>query len=109
MSWDIGIELNKFAFEHSSWNYTHNCNKMMAEAGFNWVYNLDGVLVKDTIPKFQEMLKNLKADPEKFRAMNPQNFWGDYDSLVKLWETEILPRAIEISNAIPEVTWYESS
>ena len=109
MSWDIGIALNEICFENASWNYTHNCNDMMRDAGYNWVYSLGGQKVIDTIPKFQEMLQNLKHDPEKFRAMNPSNGWGSYDSLVNLWETDILPRAIEISEKIPDVTWWECS
>ncbi len=109
MGWSIGIELNGIPLGNSSWNYTHNCNDMMRFSGFDWIYNLGGQKVIDTIPKFQEMLKNLKSDPEKYRAMNPVNGWGDYDSLVDMWENEILPEAIEISSKIPECTWWESS
>ena len=109
MSWDIGIELNGFEFKNTDWNYTHNCNQMMRGAGYDWIYNLDKVKVKDTIPHFEKMLENLKAEPEKYRSMNPSNNWGDYDSLVALFETEIIPTAKKISDAIPEATWWESS
>jgi len=109
MAWDIGIHLNGIRFENASWNYTHNCNKMMKIAGYDWIYNLDGQKVADTIPKFQEMLKNLKSDPEKFRAMNPSNGWGSYDSLVNMWEYQILPRAIVIIEEVPDATWWEWS
>jgi hypothetical protein len=41
--------------------------------------------------------------------MNPANGWGDYTSLVELWDTEILPAAKRVSEKIPEVTWWEAS
>lgn len=108
MSWDIGIELCGYKFQDKEWNYTHNCNDMMRAAGVDWVYTLDGLKVKDTIPQFEMMLENLKADPERYIAMNPPNGWGDYNSLVAIWE-EIIPEAKKISEAIPEVTWWEWS
>ena len=108
MSWDIGFELNNYRFEDKSWNYTHNCNDMMRAAGYDWIYNLDGLKVKDTIQQFEHMLENLKSDPERYIAMNPANGWGDYASLVAIWE-EIIPEAQKIVEAIPEVTWWEWS
>lgn len=50
----------------------------------SWWEHLDGM----TGPKGAEFLHliilRLEADPERFRAMNPPNNWGDYDSLVKV-------------------------
>lgn len=109
MSWDIGISVSGYQLEGCSWNYTHNCNQMMRGANFNWVYTLDGQLVADTVDNFKMMLANLKADPERFRALNPVNGWGSYDSLVELWETEILPTVIDVAEKIPNATWWESS
>lgn len=109
MSWSIGFKLNGIKLENCEWNYTHNCNNMMRDAGYNWIYDLHEKKVIDTIDNFEHMLANLKADPEKFRVMNPPNGWGDYDSLVEIWENEILPEAKRISTKIPEVTWWESS
>ena len=108
MSWDIGIELNGVKFENADWNYTHNCNDMMRDAGYDWIYGLHGQLLSDTLPKFQAMLENLESNPEKYRAMNPENGWGDYDRLCALWR-EILPRAKEIAEAVPNATWWECS
>lgn len=109
MSWSIGFTINGIELSNYKWNYTHNCNNMMREANFDWIYNLDGLKVKDTLPQFEMMLANLKADPEKFRAMNPANGWGDYNSLVELWEIEILPAAKYVVEKLPEVTWWEFS
>lgn len=109
MSWDIGFELNNHQFDNSSWNYTHNCNDMMREAGYDWVYHLGGQRIADTLPQFESMLEKLKADPARFKLMNPSNGWGDYDSLVDLWENSILPAARQIAQDIPEATWWEWS
>ncbi len=108
MSWDIGIELNGVKFDNANWNYTHNCNDMMREAGYDWIYHLDGKRVADTLPKFQAMLDELKAHPEKYQAMNPENGWGNYDCLCDLWR-KILPRAQEIVEKVPNATWWEWS
>jgi hypothetical protein len=45
------------------------------------------------------IIKGLEADPERFRAMNPENGWGDYDSFLKT--------LAEMRNAVPEwpTTW----
>jgi predicted alpha/beta superfamily hydrolase len=109
MSWDIGIHLNGIRFTEAEWNYTHNTNAMMREAGYDWIYQLDGEKVIDTLPKFKAMLANLKAHPEYYRALNPANGWGNYDRLVHKWENEILPRAEEIAAKVPEAQWWEWS
>lgn len=33
-----------------------------------------------------EAVERLKADPEKYRAMNPKNGWGDYESATRFLE-----------------------
>lgn len=109
MSWNISININGISLENADWNYTHNCNQMMRDAGYDWVYHLDGQRLDETLPKFEAMLKNLKAEPKKYRAMNPDNSWGDYDSLVKLWEEEIIPRAKEILTKVTDAQWSEWS
>lgn len=108
MSWDIGIEVNGVHFENADWNYTHNCNEMMRQAGYDWVYHLSGQRVCETLPRFQAMLDELESHPQKYRAMNPENGWGSYDSLCKKWR-EILPRAKEIVESVPNATWWEWS
>jgi hypothetical protein len=81
---------------------------MMQQAGYDWVYSLSGQKVIDTLPKFRSMLENLKADPDTYRAMNPSNGWGDYDRLVALLD-QILIRAQEIVESVPDAQWWECS
>ena len=108
MSWDIGIHLNGIHFENAEWNYTHNTNEMMRKAGYDWVYSLSDQKVIDTLPKFRSMVENLKASPKKYRSMNPENGWGDYDRLVALLD-KLLIRANEIVESVPEAQWWECS
>ncbi len=81
-----------------SWNVTYNLNPMLREAG--WTWPCEGHLFADTVwcadyikgaraadigEKAMYVLRNLEAEPEKYRAMNPPNGWGSYDGLLTVW------------------------
>lgn len=108
MSWDVWIHCNGIKFEDAYWNYTHNCNAMMRDAGYDWVYHLDMQQVNETLPQFQAMIETLKANPEKYRAMNPPNGWGNYDELVDILE-KMMIRSKEIADRVPNAKWREWS
>lgn len=59
-----------------------------------WWHLLDGKSGPDGAAFLDRIIRGLEAEPERFRAMNPENGWGDYDSLVK--------KLIEMRNAVPE-------
>jgi hypothetical protein len=86
MSWDIWLVTEVDGHDISvgdSFNYTHNCNPMIREAGLTeWPYEVDGWRAGELAERLDEAIRNLEADPKKYRAMNPENGWGDYDSLV---------------------------
>lgn len=78
--------------ERPSWNVTYNLSPMLWDAGWQWpdgwtwsTQYLEGVKAADIGEKAMYVLRNLEADPEKYRAMNPENGWGDYDGLVRVW------------------------
>jgi hypothetical protein len=100
-------------------NYTHNCNRMIGAAllasegvhtatastlsddhpvakiiGPAWFERLDGMSGKAGQEYLDKIIKTLKADPDGYRAMNPDNGWGDYDSLVKV--------LTEMRDAVPD-------
>src|SRR5688572_13860735 len=90
MSWDISLHDDR-GHTDGSWNYTHNCNGMantvLAERGVDdpgtaWWKRLVGVDGPTGAALLHEIITGLEADPERFRAMNPPNGWGDYDSFV---------------------------
>jgi hypothetical protein len=68
-------------------NVTHNLNKMAEAAGIYkalWRPEELGVLyAEDLIPRLQLGLDKLLADPETYKALNPENGWGTYEGLVR--------------------------
>ncbi len=71
-------------------NITHNLTKMASAAGLYdalWQPEEIGVTeARALIPILTKGLEVLRADPEKFKAMNPANGWGSYDGLVRFTE-----------------------
>lgn len=97
MSWDAD-------FDGRSWNYTHNTNRMIAAAyeaatgegtangsgvlgpviGPAWWDRLNGLTGREGAALLALITDALEADPERYRAMNPENGWGSYDSLLSI-------------------------
>lgn len=68
-------------------NITHNLNTMAEAAGvYKHLWRPDEVGITKAAQLFtplREGLKRLKANPSRFEALNPDNGWGDYSSLVE--------------------------
>jgi hypothetical protein len=99
-----GGAVSTATYDVEDWNYTHNTNGMIAAAyeavsgeqteecdgplgpviGAAWWRRLDGASGGDGAAYLGQIIKGLEADPERFRAMNPENGWGDYDRLLKV-------------------------
>jgi hypothetical protein len=98
MSWDAD-------FDGSWWNYTHNTNRMIAAAfeamtgvetkpsdfpilgeiiGPTWWDRLNGKSGTEGAEYLSLIITGLEADPARYRAMNPDNGWGDYDGVLKV-------------------------
>jgi hypothetical protein len=67
-------------------NITHNLGAMAREAG---VYlacwrpeEIGAEKAADIVPVLTEGLRLLREDPDRFKALNPENGWGDYEGLV---------------------------
>ena len=73
------------------WNVTHNLGKMASEAGiYKQIWRPDEIEVhkaSQLIGALEAGLDLLRADPERFKAFNPENGWGSYEGLVKFVET----------------------
>lgn len=67
-------------------NITHNLGAMAEEAGIYrclWYPDEIGITkARELIDPLREGLHRLKMDPEKYKAFNPKNGWGNYDGLV---------------------------
>jgi hypothetical protein len=89
VSWDATLYDDRGHVE-GDWNYTHNTNGMINLAAVRlsdeptWWKQLDGMTGVQGAEYLRRIVKALEADPERFRAMNPPNGWGDYDSLLKV-------------------------
>jgi hypothetical protein len=83
MSLDVWLEISATPFEA---NITHNLNRMAEAAG---VYKVlwrpeenEIKCARDLIKPLSEGLRLLHSDPERFKKLNPDNGWGDYEGLV---------------------------
>jgi len=82
-------------------NYTYNVSKMWYEAmpGSKQFVDIDGMTGDDSIPVLQTAITRLKADPDKYQAMNPENGYGTYTGFVEFLE-ELKKMAVENPNRI---------
>lgn len=68
-------------------NITHNLGEMAAAAGIYkalWRPEEIGITkAKELIVPLADGLAMLRVEPEKFKALNPKNGWGNYEGLVR--------------------------
>lgn len=68
-------------------NITHNLNRMADKAGiYHAMWRPDEIGIfkaGDLIMPLEAGLEILKADPDGFRELNPENGWGSYEGLVQ--------------------------
>jgi hypothetical protein len=68
------------------WNYTTNCAPMWRKAGAE-LRDFSGKKASDCAPILAAALHVMRRSPDEFRAMNPDNGWGSYDTLVPALES----------------------
>jgi hypothetical protein len=101
MSWDATLIDDRGHIEIDV-NYTHNCNGManavlyddyeqqsvfdevFRPTRLSWWKVLDGMNGEDSVAFLQRIIDGLEADPNRFRAMNPDNDWGSCDQFIAL-------------------------
>lgn len=103
MSWDADLICNACGHAVIERNYTSNTSAMVQATrpsdAPNWLSELHGTPGPEGARLLAEIIAALEADPEKYRAMNPPNGWGSYDTL--------LPVLREMRDSVGEVpaTW----
>jgi len=89
MSLDVSL-LERRPVEVYSANITHNLGRMAKEAGIYmhlWRPDELGITkAHQLIEPLRKGLDVLKAEPDRFKALNPPNGWGSYDGLVRFVE-----------------------
>jgi hypothetical protein len=99
MSLDIYLEVPGMVTIFDA-NYTHNVVPMWDKAGcYDALYKSQGKKAADVLPALKAGLQAMHDDPEGFRALNPPNGWGSYDSAMP-W----LCNVIENFEANPDAT-----
>lgn len=63
-------------------NYTYNCAGMLVDACGSSLNDLDKSVCGQVWVLLEHAIAKLRANPEKYRAMNPKNGWGNYDAWV---------------------------
>lgn len=68
----------------------------------SWWGALDGMSGPEGASFLNDIILRMEKDPERFRAMNPENGWGDFDSFLEVLQ--------EMRAAVPEriCTWRTS-
>lgn len=121
MSWVAGL-VNQRGQEGATWGYTHNTSRMiyavLRDEGYElptsrlrvlngcgratWWEHLNGTSGPEGARFLHLIVGGLERDPDRFRALNPENGWGDYDGLVVLLR--------EMRASVPEwpTTWEAS-
>ena len=88
-------------------NITHNLNRMAMEAGIYkhlWrPEELDITTAEGLIQPLRDGLLLMIADPERFRAYNPENGWGTYKQFIP-WVQKYLVACEEHPEAVVEVS-----
>ena len=97
MSLDVFLTAKREVEVHSG-NITHNLAPMAEEAGIYehlWRPEEIGITTaQQLIEPLSKGLALLKSDPERFRALTPENCWGSYDGLVAFVERYLTACAI---------------
>lgn len=125
MSYDIDVYT---ITNHHSSNYTSNISKMyylafdrvirslkpLFEKSWVW-YSISGgdidfkkaINSKEReviIPTLQFMITDMKAYPEIYRPLNPENEWGNYEGAIQFLEGA-LKALLENENSIARISW----
>lgn len=83
-------------------NITHNLNEMAEAAGiYKHLWRPDEIGITHAAQLIEPLkvgLAAMRADPDKFRAFEPDNKWGTYDNFLP-WIDRYLTACLEFPNA----------
>jgi len=109
MSYDIDLTIDAGGPEPINlgfyWNYTSNCVPMWRRAMpvTDGLAGMDGMQAGEAAAILAAGISAMKAYPDEYRALNPENGWGDFEGQLAelerlLAECRRAPRArIEVS------------
>lgn len=114
MGWDAWLAVvgptKDHALAGADWNYTYNTEPMIRAALEHvdswrgptnfWAW-LGGQTADVGKIGLEALVAELERDPDRYRALNPVNGYGDYDGLVKI----LREMAAAAGEAPPGVVW----
>lgn len=108
MSLSLGLQIDtggpEPALVWDGWNYTHNVNPMYYPVlGESLGLFLEGKTAAESLPKLRELVADLEDRPAFYRAMDPENGWGCYETLLPRLRV-LVQRAAEN----PKCRWWVS-
>ncbi|WP_240416463.1 hypothetical protein [Paenibacillus periandrae] len=81
MSWDISLKQKEMLDVEVAdiGNYTYNVSKMYVEAMGQSLSAFNGVNAGESTLLLRQCVEEMISNPEKYKAMNPPNGWGNYE------------------------------
>lgn len=108
MSYDIHLEADLGGEEpvrvgDLEWNYTSNIGGIVAAAaeatGLRDLRDLEGLAAVEALVLVERLALELRRDPERYRALDPENGWGSLETFLPALDRLVdelrpVPRAI---------------
>lgn len=83
MSYDLYLQIDTGGEDPATvrdiGNYTSNVSGIWAEALGYPLADLHGRTAAEAIDDLRQAVQRMASDPEKYRAMQPPNGWGNYE------------------------------
>ena len=95
MSYDVWYEVEvdgEMMSASEGRNYTSNVSQMWREAGCD-IAGFHGRPVWEFAESLAGAIATMQADPDRFRAMNAKNGWGDMDGCIAFFLRPLLKDA----------------
>lgn len=97
MSYDIWLEADlggpePIVIGNLDWNYTSNCAPMWRKA-MPETYGLagmEGMRAGTAAVVLERGIERMEVDPETYKAMNPRDGWGSYNSVLPALKQQLL-------------------
>ena len=70
--------------DSTTFNLTYNLDPMLNAAGMPDWRDFIGMRAGDAAPIWQIVVDELRRDPNRYRAYNPENGWGTYEQAVEV-------------------------
>ena len=91
MSWSVWLEIDtggEYPAEVCEvGDMTYNVSPMYFKAcPIGGLRDFEKMLARRAVPHLETMIANMKAQPEVYKALNPENGWGNYDVALEFIE-----------------------